>query len=458
MDNNIPGSFRDPDGFLFVVEGIIYRQINNSYADTYEKIVKSGLYEHLWEKKMLIPHELVSIDLSQTEIAFAVIKPQQVPFISYPYEWSFEQLKDAALLTLEIQRQAMSFGFSLKDASAYNIQFVNGRPVFIDTLSFEISKPGKPWVAYHQFCKHFLAPLLLMTFVDIRLASLLQTNIDGIPLDLASRLLPTKTLIRPSTLFHIHLHSRMQAKYADSQRTKKKKATLSKNALPILIDNLTSAIKRLRWKLSKTEWSDYYQCTNYTDEAFQEKKDAVTRMLKVCAPSTVWDMGANTGIFSRLALEFGAQVVSFDIDPISVNSNYEHVRKNKETLLPLLMDLTTPSPAIGWNCAERLSVFERGPVDVCMALALIHHLVISNNVPLRNFAELFAPICKNLIIEFVPKEDSQVKRLLASRKDIFPHYDLVNFKNIFSELFFIIDEYQQKKSLRTLFLMKSKRQ
>jgi len=454
LDSTIPSSFRDPDGFLYYADGILYRQINKSYAKTFEEIAKSGLYEHLWQREMLITHEIDGYDKAQDENAFAVIKPRQIPFISYPYEWSFEQLKDAALLTLDIQRQAMRFGYSLKDASAYNVQFANGRPVFIDTLSFEAATPNKPWVAYGQFCKHFLAPLVLMACVDIRLSSLLLTNIDGIPLDLASRLLPSKTLLRPSTLFHIHLHARMQTKHADSKKGHNS-TSLSTSTLPILIDSLTSAIKRLRWKSQKTEWGDYYKSTNYSEDAFQCKKHVVKQMLEDCEPHSVWDMGANTGVFSRLALECGAQVVAFDVDPMAVNANYALVRKKNEPLLPLLLDLTTPSPSIGWNCTERSSVFERGPVDVCMALALIHHMAISNNVPLGNVARLFASCCKFLIIEFVPKEDSQVQRLLSSRKDIFSYYNLEGFKKCFSEWFSILRESPIENSLRTLFLMKS---
>lgn len=453
--NTIPGSFRDPDGFLFVYEGNIYRQINLSYAEVFNRIEKSGLYEYLWDNRMLISHKLVDKIIGQPENAFAVIKPQKMPFISYPYEWCFDQLKDASLLTLQIQSKAMNRGFSLKDASAFNVQFINGNPIFIDTLSFEILDPKSPWVAYNQFCKHFFAPLALMAFVDVRLVALLQVYIDGIPLDLASRLLPLKTFFRPSTLFHIHLHAKIQAKYADKKKNKNKK-NISPHSVPILIDSLKSSIKRMRWKKENSEWGDYYDNTNYSDETFESKKSIVTRMLRKCSPSTVWDMGANTGIFSRLALKYGAHVVAFDIDFIAVNNNYKKAKKKRETLLPLLLDLTNPSPSIGWNCEERSSVIARGPVDVCMALALIHHLAISNNLPLSNVAKFFASICKYLIIEFVPKEDSQVKRLLASRKDIFEKYDLANFIDEFKGYFHVIEKISLINSDRSLFLMKSK--
>ena len=186
----VPGSFRDPSGFLFHRDQVLYRQINPCYRETYERLIASGLYRESVASSLLIAHEEVDADKLSRDGAYKVIQPQPVPFISYPYEWSFSQLKDAALLTLELQHRALAKDLSLKDASAYNIQFLDGRPIFIDTLSFEPDREGSPWVAYRQFCQHFLAPLALMSHVDIRLNCLLRTSIDGIPLDLANSLLP----------------------------------------------------------------------------------------------------------------------------------------------------------------------------------------------------------------------------------------------------------------------------
>ncbi len=192
-DEPVAASFRDPSGFLFSRNGALYRQINRVYADDYDHLISSGLYDQLVKSGLLIPHREVSEKPVYPELAVKVIQPELVPFISYPYEWSFSQLKDAALATLAIQKRSIKAGMSLKDASAYNIQFINGKPTLIDTLSFEIYKEGKPWDAYRQFCQHFLAPLALMARVDVRLGQLLRVFIDGIPLDLASRLLPAST-------------------------------------------------------------------------------------------------------------------------------------------------------------------------------------------------------------------------------------------------------------------------
>jgi hypothetical protein len=190
---NLVSSFRDPSGFLFIREGILYRQVNQVYREDYSRLMDSGLYEKLVKNGLLITHAETDIQPADGVLSYKVICPERVPFISYPYEWSFGQLQDAALATLSIQRRALKLGMSLKDASAYNIQFPKGKAMLIDTLSFEQYQEGEPWVAYRQFCQHFLAPLALMAYKDVRLNQLLRIYIDGIPLDLASKLLPRST-------------------------------------------------------------------------------------------------------------------------------------------------------------------------------------------------------------------------------------------------------------------------
>src|SRR4030042_2240552 len=212
-----PASFRDPSGFVFRQDGSIYRQINATYKEDYDHLIDCGLRKTLVEAGVLIRHEEVAFESARPEMAYKLVKPEPVPFISHPYEWSFSALKDAALTTLHIQRKALDFGMSLKDCSAYNIQFMKGKPVFIDTLSFEKYREGKPWVAYRQFCQHFLAPLALMSHRDVRLGQLSRVHLDGVPLDLASRLLPRRTRLSFSLLFHIHMHARSQSRYAARQ-------------------------------------------------------------------------------------------------------------------------------------------------------------------------------------------------------------------------------------------------
>jgi 2-polyprenyl-3-methyl-5-hydroxy-6-metoxy-1,4-benzoquinol methylase len=448
-------SFRDPSGFLFIHDGTLYRQVNRVYAENYTRLMDAGLYEKLIKGGLLIPHIEVDVKPADPDPAFKVLQPDRVPFISYPYEWSFGQLKDAALATLSIQKRALKAGFSLKDSSAYNVQFFRGKPVLIDTLSFEVYRDGEPWVAYRQFCQHFLAPLALMATRDIRLSQLLRVHIDGIPLDLASMLLPSRTRWNLGLTSHIHLHARAQARYADVTISEARRGRgMSKQALLGLIESLEATVRGLKWEPTGTEWAEYYDGTNYTEAAFNHKKELVAEWLEGLRPITIWDLGANTGVFSRQAAGLGAYTVAFDIDPATVERNYRQVKQDKEqNLLPLVLDLTNPSPSLGWANRERDSLAERGPADVLLALALIHHLAISNNVPFERLSDFLSELGKWLIVEFVPKSDSQVQRLLKSREDIFIEYQREVFEQIFTKRYIIRKSCQISTSERWLYLM-----
>jgi hypothetical protein len=462
LSDTLDASFRDPSGFLFSRGGILYRQVNRVYAEDYSRLMASGLYEKLVKAGLLVAHTEVDVEPADPSLAHKVIRPERVAFISYPYEWSFGQLKDAALATLSIQKRALKADLTLKDASAYNIQFVRGKPTLIDTLSFEIYNEGKPWDAYRQFCQHFLAPLALMSRVDIRLGQLLRVYIDGIPLDLASRLLPFASRLDFGLLTHIHIHASAQARFADADvkrvsKSASQRGGVSKNAFLGLIESLEGAVKKLEWKPAGTEWGNYYAITNYTGAAFEHKKRIITGWLEKYNPTSVWDLGANNGEFSRLASTMGIPTVAWDIDPSAVEQNFQKVKSAKEqNLLPLVLDLTNPSPALGWANAERAGFGQRGPVDMIFALALIHHLAISNNVPLPRLADFFADTCQRAVIEWVPKTDSQVQKLLRSRKDIFDGYTREGFESAFGARFQILSALDIPESARRLYLLEKR--
>lgn len=451
-------SFRDPSGFVFRHNGAVYRQINKSYKDNYELLLSSGLYKALSSQKLLISHkEATPAGYKIDGPGWKVIQPEQISFISYPYEWTFGMLKDAALLTLTIQKQALGYGMSLKDASAFNIQFLKGKPMLIDTLSFEKYEEGKPWVAYKQFVEHFLAPLSLMAMVDIRLNRLTATFLDGIPVEIASKLLPFRARLNMSFLIHIFAHASTQKKYAD----KKLDATVTtkrfgKTSLLGLLDSLEGTIKNLTWSPKGTQWEDYYDedKNNYEDGSFRHKATLVREYLTAIKPKTVWDMGANTGYFSQIGKEVGADVLSFDIDYGALEKHYRKIVATGETkVLPLFSDLTNPTPAVGWENDERMSLFERGPADVVLALALTHHLAISNNLPFSHIASGFVKLGKYLVVEFIDKEDSQVQILLANREDIFHEYTKEHFEKAFAVYFKILRGTPIKGSKRVLYLM-----
>ncbi|MDB5178607.1 MAG: hypothetical protein JWN01_550 [Patescibacteria group bacterium] len=447
-------SFRDDWGFVFWKNGQIYRQVNEAGGEAYRKLMTGGLYEALTQRGLLVKHEEAGEPAGDG--AVVVLKPELLDWVTYPYEWAFSQLKDAALTTLRIQKLAMKHGMSLRDASAYNIQFAEGRPVFIDTLSFEPYREGEPWVAYRQFCQHFLAPLALMSRVDLGLSRLLQVHIDGIPLPLAARLLPLKDRLNFGMATHISLHAKFQRQHEGT--AEKPKAAMNVTSLQGLIDSLERTVKALKLPKTKTEWGDYYDNTNYSDSSLDQKRSLVSDFLAQVKPKRVLDLGANDGSFSRIAAGQGALVMSSDIDPLAVESNYLQMKARHETkLIPLLVDLTNPSPALGWANHERQSFSARAKADAALALALIHHLAIASNVPLGHVAEYFASLAPHLVIEFVPKSDSQVQRLLATREDIFPDYTPEGFEAAFGRYFEIVRKQAVTGSARMLYLMRRKR-
>lgn len=453
----IDGSFRDPAGFLFRRDGVLLRQVNEVYAQDYDQCVSSGLFDRLWADDLLI-HHTETDDPGLSPGSYRVLAPDEIPYISYPFEWSFSQLQDAALLTLRIQELALENGMTLKDASAYNVQFLSGSPVFIDTLSFESYVEGRPWVAYRQFCQHFLAPLALMAYRDVRFRHLSARYIDGIPLDWTSAMLPLSSYLNYSCLAHIHLHARSQKKHENSAvgGAEVRQTNLSRAMLTGIISSLKRAVERLHPNDADTEWGEYYSDTNYSDAATTDKQRILEKFSDKYLRSdcTVHDLGANTGRFSRVVAKHVKTVIAHDIDDLAVEQHYRHIKETgTANILPLMLDLTNPGPAFGWGLTERLSFPQRAAGDVALALALIHHLAISNNVPLPRVAGFFAEIFPAAIIEFVPKEDSQVQRLLATREDIFDSYTPEGFEQSFSQFYDIQERCQVTDSGRIMYMM-----
>jgi ribosomal protein L11 methylase PrmA len=455
--SRLGSSFRDPSGFVYVEGGTLFRQVSHRYAEHYDLLMRSGLYQALVDKGRLVAHEEIAPPASSD--AYRILQPQVVPYVSYPYEWCFSQLKDAALLTLDIQILSLSHGMVLKDASAYNVQFIGARPVFIDTLSFETYRQGTPWVAYRQFCEHYLGPLALMAHRDVRLRQLLSRFIDGVPLDLVAEMLPLRTRARYGLFAHIHLHAKSQRRHRDDAGAGAplRIPTLPKMRLIALMESLRATVRGCQLPEQRTEWGDYYDETNYSQESMSAKEALVKRLVEETADPAglTHDVGGNTGRFSRLIAGPDRYVVSHDIDELAIERNYgEAKRLGSSAVLPLVLDLSNPSPAIGWALEERSSALERIAGGNVIALALIHHLAISNNVPLPHLAALFARLARTLIIEFVPKEDSQVRRLLATREDVFPDYTLAAFETEFSRHFEITQRHEVTGTVRTLFAMR----
>lgn len=448
-----PASYRDTEGFVFQQEGRIYRYIQPAYDVHFSKLMDSGLYNELVKNSKLVAHqEITEIE----KFGFSngkVILPEQIQFISYPYEWSFDMWKDAALLTLHIANAAINKGMILKDATPFNIQFFKGKPVFIDTLSFENYTEGKSWVAYRQFSECFLAPLLLMHYCHPDTSKFFAVYPNGIPMDVLVSLLPKRSKWNMNTLLHVHLQAKLTGKKKQKSATE---TSFSKQKLEILIKGLEHYVGKLSPKKVKTTWDDYYTGTILGDEYLYTKTELVKLFSGQCEYKTVIDLGANDGHFSLL-FDNAEQVIATDADPNCINELYLKIKKEgKANIQPLVNNLTSPSPALGWNNTERESMTGRLKADLVLALALVHHLAVANNVPLPLIADWLKPMAENLIIEFVPKSDEKVKLLLQNRRDIFDNYSLADFKTVFAKHFTIIAEEKVGNTDRVLFLMKRK--
>lgn len=446
-------SFRDPTGFVYRRDGTLYRQLNRQAADDWDHFGRSGLYRRLVERGWLIEHHEAPLDRAFDDAAWLVLQPEPLGFVSYPYEWTFGQLRDAALLTLDIQAAALDAGMTLKDGSAYNVQFHDGRPVFIDALSFERRAEDEPWSGYRQFCQHFLAPLSLMALRDPRCGLLLRDFVDGIPLDLAVRLLPGRSRLNLGLAAHLHLHARAQREHGGTTPPTEPAARprISPGRMEALISNLRAVVDGLRWEPTGTEWADYGETTSYSELAAASKARLVEWMLGRTEGDWVWDLGANTGAFSELAARLGRRVVSLDADPAAAERHYRRLRGTGAThVLPLVVDLANPSPALGWANRERKSITERANADTLLALALVHHLAIGNNVPLANLAEFLATLGRQLVIEFVPKSDPRVRAMLAHRRDVFDDYSYEGFRAAFARAWELCEEQPIEDSERVL--------
>lgn len=446
-------SFRDPSGYVFIENENIKRVINPIYFEQFNSLSDSGFYKLLFEKKYLIPHTTSS--RNQDEI---IIDVKKIPFVSYPYEWSFLQYKHAALLTLKIQKLCLRHNFTLKDASAFNITFYEGKPVFIDTLSFDFYQENNPWLAYKQFIMHFLGPLVLAKYFGQEHLKMLSYNLEGLSLQKLSKLLPFKSYLSPTLLANIHLLAKYDKKYESEKKTIRN--NLSKASQIKLIDGLYDYILNLSIN-EKTEWDHYYNQINYNDTAYQFKKEFVKDWFLAIKGKTIIDIGGNDGTFSRELKEEAALLIVADIDPNAVEQNYRQIVKNKEKkVVPIVADVLNPAANYGFNNQERFSFIDRvkdANLDGCLALAVIHHITLSGNIPFSFSALFFSKMASNLLIEFPTRSDSWVEFLLNSKREFQSHFDFYNEENFEKEYtvyFEIISKEKIPSSERILYSLR----
>ncbi|PWT95767.1 MAG: hypothetical protein C5B52_17130 [Bacteroidetes bacterium] len=445
-----PASFRDPAGFVFQSDSKWYRQINQSYAQAYSKLKSSGLLDKLIAQNKLIPHSEIQKNLSGDKNHWLTLLPQQIPYLSFPYEWSFDALRDTAILTLDIALESMNYGMILKDATPFNFQIVSGGPILIDTLSFEKYDETKPWVAYRQFIETFLCPLLLSSYKSPAFIGMLSQYPNGIPVNFCAALLPFSSKLNPLSGLHIHLQSKVSAEKTSNT----KQITFTREKLTRILAHLKSGIQNLKLNQVRSEWNDYYDSTVPKKNYVEEKERLFRSFLEISSPVSCLDIGTNQGYFSLLASEMEIDTVAIDSDHLCVNDLYIDTRKkNIKNLLPLVIDMSNPSPSIGWDNEERAAFLGRSKFDMVLALALIHHLAIGKNLPFEKIANTFSSLGEWLIIEFVPSSDEKSTIILGERTDMFSWYTQEIFETEFSNFYTIKEKKTIGESGRTLYLM-----
>jgi hypothetical protein len=452
-------SFRDPAGFVFTKNKTVFRAINEVYKPEFEHFLASGLYAELVRIGDIVAFEdCTKTDFNLPESVYKIIQPTPIAFISYPYEWSFSMLREAALLTLKVQATALKYGMTLKDASSYNIQFQGGKPIFIDTLSFEFYKEGETWVAYRQFCQHFVAPLAVSAAIKPELVRLLSIYIDGLPLDVAWQMLPLGAKWNLGYYMHLYLHAKAQAKHENTaEKISEKSGNFTKKSFGFLIHNLQKTVENIKLPKAKSEWNNYTAADVHAADYTAAKTEIIAQWLQKTTPKTVWDLGANTGTYSKLAAKTAEQVIAFDGDARCIEQLYLAFGKSHESrILPLFMDLANPSPALGWAHTEREAWANRPRPDMLFALALVHHLAISNHLPFEKIAHFFAELTDFLIIEFVQRTDPKVQKLLLNKRDTAAHYTENAFETAFAQYFTTIEKTTLPPDGRIIFLMQKK--
>ncbi len=428
MDRRHDSSFRDPSGFLFWHDDRLLRKINAGYARTFDRLTGEGIYNSLFEKGYLVEHSDVSEEFNDSGV---IIEPKAMALVTYPYEWCFSQLRDAAQLTLNIQAFLLEKAFSLKDASAFNVQFHNGHPIFIDSLSFEGLDPQSPWIAYNQFCQHFLFPLYLAQRKGGKAIQLLRLFLDGMPRKEVYDGLGLLEKFKPAFLFNVSLPQWFSRKTSGPRG--KYRFSLEKHRR--IVNFLEHNLSGIKYK-SSSFWSSYYDST-HGDAYYTNKEKTLKEFIQMAGCQKVWDIGCNTGHFTFIVGESVESIIATDSDHDSVEKLFRETRVRKTTnILPLVLDILHPSPGIGWQNTERSSFLSRIDIDTIVALALVHHLALSNNIRMDMIAQLFAAHAQHVIIEFVPIDDPKSQLLIEAKNGfVNPDYSREQFEKSFGSFF-----------------------
>lgn len=451
-----PASFRDPANQVFYVDGEVRRGLRGSAVADWQALAGSDFFTRLTAQGQICPTG--EVPGPAPDPFDLVLWHERIPFVSHPYEWSFAMLRDAALLHLDILLAALAEGMITKDGSAYNLQWRGAAPVFIDVGSFERLRDGEPWAGYRQFCQTMLYPLMLTAHLGVEFQPLLRARIDGIESGQMRRLLRGRKRWAAGVLKHVHLHDAMQARYAGTSarqmRDELRAAGFSAELVVATVRALRKLVRRLKWEPPATHWGEYRTTCTYTEGDRRAKEEFVTAVLgEHPDPRLVLDLGANDGEYSRIAARHARYVVAVESDHAVTDTLYRRLRDEGERrILPLVMDLADPSPGGGWRGSERAAFTARADADVVLALALVHHLAIGRNVPLRQIVDWLADLGRGAVVEFVAPEDPMAARLLANKPaGMFGDYHRDEFERALSERFTVARRVELPSGTRTLY-------
>ncbi len=453
-----PGSFRDRDGRVYHFQGRVFRGLSVPALESYRQLQEKPFYKKLAESGKVVGTREIEAENNplpdELKAQWAgFLEHDPVPVISYPYEWTFSMLKAAASLQLHLVERAVSNGFSLKDATPYNIQFVNRKPVFIDIPSFEPLQEGEPWAGYRQFCEMFLFPLFLQAYKGCNFQPFMRSGIDGVDVQAVASLFGFRDRFRKGVMSHVWLQSKLDRRYGGSSenvRSNLKSAGFNRELILANVRKMQKLVKKLQWEASGSEWGDYTEFHNYSDDDHVLKEEFIRRAIVNEQPATVWDIGCNTGQFSRIAAAECQQVVSTDIDHVAVEKLFLNPA-TPDNILPLVQNIADPSPNWGWRNRERSDLQTRSKPDMVLCLALIHHVVITANIPLAEFIDWLAGLTDKLVIEYVSRKDDKVETLLRNKEDKYLDYTRESLESSLKRHFEIRQQQQVNNGDRTLY-------
>jgi len=454
------GSFRDRDGRIYRLGDRVLRGISQSALEDFQKLQTARFYTRFLDKGQLVesrvlnPEEVpFSGDIRQEWAAF--LEHSRIPVISYPYEWTFGMLRDAALLQLELVEASIIEDMTLKDASPYNIQFVSGKPVFIDILSFETLQPGAPWSGYRQFCEMYLFPLMLQAYKGVHFQPMMRSAIDGVGLQTAGRLFGFRDRFRPGVLTHVWLQAKLDTRFGSTSqnvRSELKSAGFNKELILANVRKMKKLVKKLSWRGEGSEWGSYEEFHNYSESDHQLKEAFIGECVEASKASLVWDIGCNTGQFSKIAARTAGNVIAMDLDHFAVERLYRETRQDgTDHILTLVQNIADPSPDWGWRNSERTDLQSRARPDLVLCLALIHHIVISANIPLGEFVGWLADTSDQVIIEYVSRSDDKVEALLRNKEDKYSDYSRQNLESNLQQHYAIVRQLPLESGNRFLY-------